>query len=586
MIKKLFQLLNLFLIVIAVSLSIPSCSKESSPEKAQKEFDQFLYNLFVDEVQSDSLSLNYSLSQPDKYGIEHPEISLGEYTIEEMDKSLKLTQNYLNELKSFDPEILTPNQELTYDITLQYLENALALGQYPLYNECLGPTTGVQAQLPILLAEFSFYEKEDIDRYLELLPCVYDYFEDIIGFQQEKSKKGLFMNDDVADSIINQCATFIENPEENFLIEYFDQKIEHYHGLTDVEVNSYKKTNKEAVMNYIVPAYELLIESLQELKGSGVNNGGLSNLPQGKEYYASLVSYKTGSDKSMKEMANMLDNAVGDGILKMTTLLVSDPLLMDKYMAFQSFPITDPENILLDLKNKIAKDFPEPLSVNCNIKYVHESLEEYLSPAMYLVPALDDYTNNSIYINGDNEENLSMIYTTVAHEGYPGHLYQNVYFRHQNPAPIRTLMNFMGYDEGWATYVEMYSYHLSGIDEGLAEFLAVNNILILSMYARADMGIHYDGWSKSKAVAYIEGFTGDRKLSEDIYFNLLEEAGVFLPYAVGYLELVELREKAEDSLGENFVLKDFHEFVLDIGPSQFNIIDSQLDLWIEEANSK
>jgi len=142
-------------------------------------------------------------------------------------------------------------------------------------------------------------------------------------------------------------------------------------------------------------------------------------------------------------------------------------------------------------------------------------------------------------------------------------------------------MNFLGYDEGWATYVELYSYHLAGIDENLAGFLEANNVVILCMYARADIGIHYEGWTKEDVVAYIMNFIQDEEIAEAIYYTLLEEPGIYLPYAVGYLEIMELRERAENALGEKFIAKEFHQFLLDIGPAQFGVIDDYLTNWID-----
>ena len=201
---------------------------------------------------------------------------------------------------------------------------------------------------------------------------------------------------------------------------------------------------------------------------------------------------------------------------------------------------------------------------------------------MYLVPPIDNYKNNNIYINGSDSKTLSMIYTTVAHEGYPGHLYQCVYFRDRNPAPIRNLLNFVGYDEGWATYVEFYSYHIAGIDDNLADFLEWNNMVVLCMYARADIGIHYEGWTKKMVVKYITQFIDDEKTAVLIYNTLLEEPAIYLPYAVGYLEIMELRNIAEQKLGNQFVAKDFHRFLLDIGPAQFGIIEDNMNSWVEK----
>jgi uncharacterized protein (DUF885 family) len=580
--KRILSLIMILIFILSFTPLLNGCGSRSSRQEVREDFDLFLNDIFVLEVQSDTLSLNYSLTNPENYGITDKKTPLGAYSVRHMNSDLSATENYLHRLLSFDYTLLTDDQQLTYSILKSYLEQNMDLGKFMYYNECLGPTTGIQAQLPILLAEYNFYDKGDIDEYLRLLPCVYDYFEDIAQYEQEKSEWGLFMNDAVAKRIIKQCKAFIKNPEENFLIEYFNEKISLYEGLTQSEITHYKALNKKAVLNYVIPAYEMLAEELTALLGSGINNAGLYYYSHGKAYYESLVKYKTGSDKSMDGIIELLENAIKEGLVKITTLTMSDKSIVDKYLSFKSFPITDPEKIISDLKKDIVKDFPEAVPVNCEIKYVPKSLSEYLSPAMYLIPPIDSYKNNNIYINGNDSKTLSMIYTTVAHEGYPGHLYQCVYFRNQDPAPIRNLMNFTGYDEGWATYVEMYSYHISGIDEKLAAFLDAYSIIILCMYARADIGIHYEGWTKSRVIDYVTGFIGNDDIAGAIYDTLLEEPAVYLPYAIGYLEIMELREKAEEELGSRFVAKDFHRFLLEIGPAQFNIIGAYMDKWMAE----
>jgi len=581
MLKRILYFFTIIIILLSISALVTGCSSQSKPLKEQKSFDVYLNDLFRVEVQADSLSMNYSLASPENYGIKKTKTTLGEYSINHMRKDLSSSENYLNRLLSYNYNLLTPDQKLSYAIVKKYLEQDLDFGDFMYYNECLGPTTGIQAQLPILLAEYSFYKKSDIDGYIKLLSCVYNYFQNIVEYEQEKSERGLFMSDAVAEQIIAQCKAFIDSPENNFLIQYFNEKITEYPGLSKKEISSYKAKNKEAVLTYVVPAYQMLIDALLNLMGTGTNDAGLYYYPEGQSYYECLAKYKTGSSKSMEEMINMLDTAIEDGLINITSLTISDPTLVDRYLAFTSFPITDPKAILADLKKDIAKDFPASAAVNCTIKYVPDSLSDYLSPAMYLIPPIDNYKDNNIYINGHDAKTLSMIYTTVAHEGYPGHLYQCVYFRSKNPAPIRNLMNFVGYDEGWATYVEMYSYHISGIDELLADFLEANNIVFLCMYARADIGIHYEGWTRLNVINYVNNFIEDDKIASAIYDKLLEEPAIYLPYAIGYLEIKDLRKKAESALGDKFVAKDFHKFLLDIGPAQFGIIEEYMDVWIE-----
>lgn len=579
-----YKLLHRIIIVCSILLFLTAlsigCYKKNEPQRLQESFNRYLNELFLQEVQVDSLSLNYSLAKPENYGIVAANATLGDYGINQMRKNMAMAENRLSHLNSYDYNVLTNEQKLTYDIVQEYLKTDLALGKFDYYYECLGPTTGIQAQLPILLAEYSFYSKEDIDTYLKLLPCVYDCFISISEYEKEKSEHGLFMRDAVAKQIIAQCEAFITDPEENFLITHFNEKMDDYEGLSNKEATAYKAKNEKLVIEAVIPAYQLLIDSLTELLGTGTNPGGLYYYPQGKDYYECLAKSKIGTNKTMDWMLQMLDHAISKGIADITSLTLTDSMLMDKYLAFSSFPITNPDEILLDLKNDIRADFPEVIEVHCDVKFVPDSLSDYLSPAMYLVPPIDNYEDNEIYINGNDKETLSTIYTTVAHEGYPGHLYQNVYFRSKHPEPIRNVLNFVGYDEGWATYVELYSYRYSGIDQNLAEFLKLNNIVILCMYARTDIGIHYEGWTKENAVRYISNFIGNKKTAGAIYDTLLEEPAIYLPYAVGYLEIIELKSKAEASLGNAFHTKDFHRFLLDIGPAQFDIIEDYLEAWI------
>lgn len=567
-----------WILTVLVILLFQGCGL--SNKTTQKDFAGFLNKLFIIRVQADSISLNYSLADPKSYGIDAARTTLGEYGVSSMNKDLFLLENSYRRLLSFDYNKLSDDQQLTYRILKAYLEDNMKLGVSLYYNECLGPTTGIQAQLPILLAEYKFYSKADIDDYLALLPCVYDYFADIVEFEREKSAMGLFMNDKVARKIINQCNAFIENPEENFLIKHFNEKIMDFKGLSNSEKLYYRAANKAAVMNYVIPAYKMLAGELTSLLGTGTNSAGLCYFPDGKKHYENLVRLKTGSGRDMQGIIQLLDDAINNGIVSITTLTIKDPSLISKYQSFKAFPITDPEEIINDLKADMKKDFPDYIPVNCRIKYVPKSLSDYLSPAMYLVPPIDNFTENSIYINGNDSKTLATIYTTVAHEGYPGHLYQCTYFRSKKPAPIRSIMDFPGYDEGWATYVEMYSYHISGIDESLACFLEANNAVILCLYARADIGIHYEGWTREKTINYVSNYIENDEIAGVIYDTLLEEPGVYLPYAVGYLEIMELRKKAEAALGDNFTAKDFHTFLLDIGPAQFDIIEDCMNDWI------
>lgn len=579
---KLSKKALLYLSIVFILISILGCNN-SNPTVTQAHFNTFINDVFIDEVQSDSITLNYTLTNPINYGIENFTPTLGEYTLDELSQNLSVSENYLARLKEFNYKDLTSDQQLTYDILVSYLKSDTDIGDYLLYFETLSPTIGIQAQLPILYAEYNFYNKTNIDDYLNLLPMTYGFFEQVLDFEKSKSDSGLFMSDFTVDDIVNQCQSFIESKEDNFLITVFNEKISNFKGLTKDEITYYQDANKKAILESVIPAYERLIEGLKALKGTGVNDGGLSNFKDGKEYYEKLVKIQTGSSKSIKELIKLSDNAMKDNILDMQKVIASDPNALDA-MLNVSYELTNPEEIIEYLKSSIAENYPTLEDVSCTIKYVDESLQEYLSPAFYLTPALDNWTQNSIYINKGSQFDLSTIFTTIAHEGYPGHLLQCVYFNQQNPAPIRSILNFGGYSEGWATYVELDSYYLAGLDENVATLLEKNLAATLAMYARLDIGINYEGWSKEVTSDYLANNIGitDEDTINELFKSMVEEPTNYLKYSIGYLEFKELRDTASTKLGSKFVLKDFHEFLLSTGPAPFDVLDKYLTIWISE----
>ena len=574
--------------ILCVSLIIPSlvfsgCHKKySSNEKVkiQESFNQYLDDMFCASVSSDTLTLNYMLSNPSAYGVESFSPTLGEFSIAQMKEDYQEEQKNFEQLKKIPYGCLTDEQKICYQLLEDSYNLDLSNSKYMLYHEVLGPTTGLQAQLPIVLAEYRFSSEEDVKNYLSLLQDMPRYFTQICDFEKAKSKAGIFMSDAVANKIITQCKTFIKDPESNYLIHYFNAKIDSLDFISGASKKEYISKNKEFVLNYVIPAYEKLIATLNELLGTGTNNEGLSHFKNGAGYYEYLVKSKTGTSYSMKELTKKIDSTLQNSISNMLTSSALDSELSKKLNHYK-FVETTPSGSLNYLKNHIQTDFPDLAEVNCCIKDVDTSLQEFVSPAMYMIPPLDCYNDNCIYVNKNPKYDMSEIFPTIAHEGYPGHLYQNVYFRSQNVHPVRYTLTNLGYEEGWATYAEIYSYQIAGLDDGLAQLLAQNTIASLCIYSRADIGIHYEGWSKQDTIDYIKKyFTSDA--GSTIYDTLLEEPAVYLPYCVGYIQINDLKEKAQAQLKDDFSLKEFHEFLLDIGPANFEIINDQFNTWIDK----
>lgn len=564
------------------TISRPEVTDERSQQQVQQDFEEFTNQIFKEEVTNDSFSMNFTLDNPQEYGIEETEPTLGEYSLADFQADILQEENWLASLESFPYDKLDEEQQLTYDILRQILKTDLKFSDFLVYDQCLGPVTGIQAQLPVLLAEYSLESGQDVETYLVLLEQVPEYFGQIAAYEKEKSGKGTFMSDATADAIVKQCQEFIANSEDNYLISIFDTKVAEIDGISTGEMAEYKEKNKKAVLESVIPAYEALIDTLKSLKGTGNNEGGLCKLEKGKEYYACLVESVTGSDRTVDEINKLLDETLQREQKTMSKIMTKTP---DAYYDTQNvdYPGEEPADTMNWLKEQIAGDFHAlPEDVTGEVKYVDESLEDSLSPAFYLSSPIDAYEENVIYINQKEEYDLSQAYSTIAHESYPGHLYQHCYFQSKDPSPLRRILTTGGYMEGWGTYAELYSFDIAGLEKEVCQLLKSNTLATLCLYAKSDIGVNYLGWSQKKLAGYLEDFGFDEIQAKSIYDSMIAEPVSYMKYTLGYLEIMELREEAQDKLGNDFSLKEFHDFLLTTGPAPFVVLQDQMDGWIAE----
>lgn len=564
---------RLLILIFSLLLLITGCGKLSIPTNANTAFRNFTLSLFRQEVASSTINLHYSLQEPEKYGIIETPVTFGSMDLNERAARASL-ENIESALHKFSYNTLSAENQLTYDILSYYLEHAQKDLDYYLYAEPLSPVTGVHAQLPVLLAEYQFHSEKDVKTYLSLLETMPDYFTSIIRFEKQKVAHGLLMCDDLVDDVVAQCNAFIEMGDDNYLLSTFEERIKGLSDMSAKDVAGYLKQNKAILASAIVPSYKNLASELTSLKGKGAAIQGLCYVPGGKEYYTHLVATETGSRKTIHELKSLIQNQLAQDILDMQRILNAHPDMLEQAAEIKE----SPNAILKNLQGKIANAFPAAATVSVEVKYVPSALEEYLSPAFYLIPSIDNYSENVIYINQAHSMDDIHLFTTLAHEGYPGHLYQTTYYANTNPDPVRTMLNFTGYVEGWATYAEMCSYYISPLEKSHATLLQKNNSTILGLYAYADIGIHYDGWTIEDTVSFFSsyGITDETAIGE-IYKLIVGDPANYIAYHVGYLEILELKKEMMTQKGDAFSQKEFHQKLLKIGPAPFEIVEKYMN---------
>ena len=564
--KKLLPLILPFLFLAGIWLGV------FASQKTDREFDSYTRSLFVSQLSGSTLSLHYTLADPAAWDLDRQEVSLGSAVAEDPAALRSFLENSRSLLESFPYESLSRENQLTYDILHLFFDTELSAENEYILAEVLSPALGIQAQLPSLLAEYTLRSEKDVIDYLNLLRDIPSYFETIIDFEKEKADRGYFMSDATADRIIDQCSDFISSGDNNYLNAVFSENLEQVPGLDETQKENSLRLHRDAVKHYVLPAYENLISALTSLKGSGTNENGLYYLSGGRAYYTYLLKSSCGIYDSVEELQTRLANQLLADYKEIRAILEEDPSLAASLLQENSQSGRTPEQIITTLQEKIKKDFPEISDVAYEVKYIHEDLKEHLSPAFYLTPPIDTGSPNLIYLNPDSRLRGIELYTTLAHEGFPGHLYQSQFFLSKDHPAVRHTLNMGGYVEGWATYIESYAYLYGSENQQLGRLHWLNRAMNLCLYSLLDIGIHYYGWTCEKAAKYLENFgVSDRAVCREIFQIIVEDPANYLKYYGGCLKFMDLKEEA--SRQEDFHPIDFHEKVLETGPCQFPILE-------------
>lgn len=559
-------------IFLAAVLSIIYAAILSPAGKSTGSFSDFCTTLFREEMKSNTMNLHFTLKDPKAAGIDSYEITLGSLSGDSPHNQARQLKKLSEELKKYSHRSLGEKERLTCRLLSDYISRQQNLAAYPYYDEPLTPSGGVTSQLPVLLAEYPFGNTRDIEDYLGLLSQMDTYFSGILDYEQKKADAGLFMSDEACLKVIEGCEVFTEHPDDNFLIDTFSNRLNAMDGLTDTQKNAYLKQHSKVLSDHVIPAYRQMIKGLTMLLGRGHNNWGLCNFPEGKAYYEAVVSADTGCDDSVEDLFSQIAKARREDLTFCQNLLEKNPKLASQSPKPDA-ALKEENSMLSRLQKEILTDFPAPPQTEVEICHVDPALSEYLAPAFYITAPIDDISHNRIYINDAKNDTDIYYFTTLAHEGYPGHLYQTICTSSYGAPEVLSLLNYPGYTEGWATYTEMQSFYYAGLDPDLASLLQHNQAATLSLYATADIGIHYFGWEKEKNAAFWSEYgVDDTATVKRITDLILEEPGNYLKYYVGYLKFRQMREQLALE-NKSFSVSAFHETILRTGPSPFSVLE-------------
>lgn len=511
--------------VMAFSVCACDFDSDTEPTKtdAQIQFDKYCDDLFSEELEDDALTAHFDISNPSDYGLKYDEedYTLGHVSDEETKESFDELKEAKTDLEEFDRSGLTSSQKQTYDTLESYFEIQLSYEGTTELQSIFAPQSGIIANLFTTLSEFTFYEKDDTDLYLAVLKDTKRYMDECIEFTRKQAEDGYFMAEDIAQRSIDECEKHIKN-DKSVLVDEFESRIKSL-GLSDSEKKTVVETNKKYFEEYYIPALKSANSALESLKKSGKNEEGLCGYGKiGKKYYSAIVKDKTSSSMTPEELKSYLTNSFTKVGMSMSNVSQDD---LSKFQDYKP-----------------------------------------------------DFANKG----------MTQMYTTLAHEGYPGHLYQFTASNANKDIPnVRKILSFIGATEGWAQYASKCTLNYLDTSDGIKKLIYANDILGYILYSMVDVGVNYNGWDYEKVKEYMSTALGSADsesvtaATKEAYDLARSNPGYFLPYTVGYLKMIDMRETAESELGSSFDAKEYHTFIMNLGITSIDVYEKALDMWLE-----
>lgn len=601
--KKIIIFFCLLLSVFSIAIFLTSSLQKNESEV----FQAYVTKYFEETLSQDGLSMHFSLLNPSQYGITSVSKSLPIYEQHSYYKQQEHISQTLEELSSIQLEKLSLQEQTDYQKLSDALVYSLELTDYPYYANPLTPDSGMQIQLLILLAEYRFHTREDIENYFSILQSVPDYLNGLYLYLSHRTEEGLLTSHTSLTEVSLQCSSILTREQiesqSHFLVETFLARLEVLlkdSSISHSEYSNYIDTNKDLLLYSLLPAYETLAENLLTLEGSLEEEKRLSIYPNGTSYYQLQLQHATASSKSIDQLKELLTNSFKDTYLAYYQKVQSiEELQKDSNQLITvSLPFTDTNDMVADLRFQMELNFPlfpnSSTKITYEIKEVSSSLEPYTAPAFYITPPIDHVYENTIYVNYESSLDSLSLYTTLAHEGFPGHLYQSVYHYLSTDLAssqlLTPLLSYLGYVEGWAVYVENLSYEYAKntlpnseereLIELYIDVYQLSRNLQLCFYSLLDIGIHYDGidYADTHELLFQFGIT-DPAQTLGIYQYIVSNPTNYPTYYVGYCEVLECQELAMDLWGDNYSDLTFHTLFLEEGPNNFEIIKEKIALY-------
>tara|TARA_R110002110_G_scaffold415765_3_gene655316 strand:- start:84482 stop:86362 length:1881 start_codon:yes stop_codon:yes gene_type:complete len=513
----------------------------------------------------------------------------------------------LQQLQQFDRSAMNETDQLSYDLYQLDLERQLASDDFRhhhfVINQFWGPHTSAPSNL---INIHSVGNIADAEAYISRLQNISTWFDEVIDQLAIRDKQGLLLADWQYPQIIQSArnvisgAPFDDSAEDASLWADFQQKVAAL-DIDDEQKEQLLNDARNALLDKVLPAYQRLIDALQQQSAKATGDDGVWKFPRGDAYYAQLLNWYTTTDLTADEIHAIglrEVNSIHQAMREIMAEVEFDGSLAEFFAYMRDEPrfyyadtqagrdayLNETRSLIDAMRQRLPEQFGLLPKAELRIKAVEAFREKTAGKAFYQSPPPDGSRPGIYYVNL-HDMSYMPVYQMPAlayHEGLPGHHMQLAITAELQGIPeFQRYANFTAYAEGWGLYAEELASDMGMYPDPYAEFGRLAMALWRACRLVVDTGIHSKRWSREQAIDYLVENTpnprGDSVRAIERYIALPGQATA---YMIGKLKIVELREKARTALGDEFDIRQFHDEVLRHGPIPLSLLEQNIDRMI------
>lgn len=530
-------------------------------------------------------------------------------TLEDAENDFQKTLQHLEMIKKYNSENLTEVQKVTQKIAIFDTENSIDRFQnfrfhsYP-FNQISGNHLNLVEFMTDTHPIRNYREATD---YIKRVKLFDESLNSDLQWLGEQRKLGIFAPKFVFDHVIKQLMALLAYEDsENPLMQVFVRKV------NELDIDSAKKEALFKELSSIIetdvkPGYKSILEYMELNYDNANKNDGVWSLPNGDAFYASRLRSYTTTDYSAEEIHEIGLSEVARIGERMKEIFISLGYEVNKPIGemmndlnenpeFLYADTPDRKEIVIADYNQMVKEaeidvkpYFERFPVSpVEVRAIPEYSEQTAAGGYYQAPSLDGSRPGVFYANlYDIKQTPTFgMRTLTFHEAVPGHHFQIALNQENEDLTMYRKMGYRtsAFTEGWALYSEQLAVEV-GMTKNLYDELGVlQSEMFRANRLVVDTGLHYKKWSREKAMDYMKKTTGmsDTEVRVEIE-RYIVWPGQATSYKMGMLKILELRQKAQDALGESFDIRKFHTVVLDQGIVPLFILEDIIDDWVAKS---